>query len=206
MKNQKVILDYSKLSDANLNAKAKAVVLALTGNTYFPTTTPTLVDFTTLQTDYGTALDNCSAWGKLLIALKNQAREALVGGMRQLAMDVNAQSNGDVTMLVSSGFDLSSMGDNPAVLGAPTEFKISDGMNAGELKFSCRSAKNAVSYLAEYTDEVPGDNTLWQKLPITTRETTVKGLRSGVRIYGRIKAIGRKGQEANSDILSRVVQ
>ena len=90
MKNQKVILDYSKLSDPKLNAKAKAIVLALTENTYFPTTNPTLAEFTALQTAYSTALDNCSAGGKLLIALKNEARENLLGGMRQLAMDVNA--------------------------------------------------------------------------------------------------------------------
>ncbi|MBU0696252.1 MAG: fibronectin type III domain-containing protein [Bacteroidetes bacterium] len=206
MKQLKLILDYSKLSDANLNTKSKAVVIAMTGNDSFPSTTPTLAEFTNLQTAYNYALDNCSAGGKVLIAIKNQAKIDLLNGMRQLAMDVDAQSNGDRTMLVSSGFELASMGDNPTNLGAPTDFKIMDGMNNGELKFTCKKADNAVSYLVEYTDELPAETTQWKIQPTTSRETTVKGLRSGIRVYGRIKAIGRKGQEANSDVLSRVVQ
>lgn len=206
MKQLKLIQDYSKLSDANLNTKSNAVVIAMTGNTSFRTTTPTLVDFTALQTAYSTALGNCSAGGKVLIAIKNQEKLNLLNGMRQLAMDVDAQSNGDRTMLVSSGFDLASLGDNPTTLGAPTDFKILDGINNGELKFTCKKADNAVSYLVEYTDEVPAETTQWNTQPTTTRETTLRGLRSGIRVYGRIKAIGRKGQEANSDVLSRVVQ
>jgi hypothetical protein len=126
--------------------------------------------------------------------------------MRQLAMDIDAQSNGDRTMLASSGFDLTSASDTPATLGAPTDFRIMDGMNIGELKFACKKADNAVSYIVEYTDEVPAEATQWKIFPSTTRVTTVKGLRSGIRVYGRIKAIGRKGQEASSDVLSRVVQ
>lgn len=206
MKQQKTIQDYSRLSDPNLNAKSKAVVLALTGNTNFPTTTPSLESFTALQTAYADALDNCSAGGKVLIAQKNQARADLLNAMRQLAMDIDAQSNGDRTMLVSSGFDLTSANDTPTTLGAPTDFRIMDGMNIGELKFTCRKAVNAVSYIVEYTDEVPAEATQWKVLPSTTRATTVKGLRSGIRVYGRIKAIGRRGQEASSDVLSRVVQ
>ena len=206
MKQLKLIQDYSKLSDANLNAKSKAVVIALTGNASFPTTLPSMTDFTSLQSAYGTALGNGSAGGKVLIAIKNQAKADLVNGMRQLAMDVDAQSNGDRTMLVSSGFDLASSGDNPSYLGTPTDFKIIDGINNGELKFSCKKAENAVSYIVEYTEEVPVEDTQWKMQPTTTRETTLRGLHSGSRVYGRIKAIGRKGQEANSDVLSRVVQ
>ncbi len=41
---------------------------------------------------------------------------------------------------------------------------------------------------------------------MATKELTIKGLRSGTRIYGRIKAIGTKGQEASSEILSKIVQ
>src|SRR5690606_20347786 len=104
----------------------------------------------------------------------NQARADLLNAMRQLAMDIDAQSNGDRTKLVSSGFDLASASDTPSSLGAPTNFKIMDGMNIGELKFTCKKANNAVSYLVEYTDEVPAEATQWKISPSTTRTTTIK--------------------------------
>lgn len=206
MKIQKLITDYGKLSDSALNFKAATVVASLTGNTNFPTTTPDLVDFTALQTAYADALGKTTTGDRQMIALKNQAKLSLLSSMRQLATDIDAQANGDKAALLSSGFDLSSAGDLPSILSAPTDFKISDGINTGELTFSCKKADNAVAYSVEYTDELPSETTIWKTQSGSTREQTIKGLRSGIRIYGRIKAIGRKGQEVNSDILSRVVQ
>jgi hypothetical protein len=206
MKQQKLIQDYVKLSDSSLNFKAKTVVLSLTGNINFPVMTPTIADFTITQTNFSNALEKATSGDRQLIALKNQAKDELLNAMRQLAMDVDAQANGDKALLISSGFDLGSSGDSGSVLGLPSDFKISDGINAGELKFSCKRAVNAVSYILEYTDELPSPDTQWKIQPSSTRELTVRGLRSGVRIYGRMKAVGRKGQEANSDQSSRVVQ
>ena len=206
MKQQKLIQDYVKLSDSSLNFKAKTVVLSLTGNINFPVMTPTIADFTITQTNFSNALEKATSGDRQLIALKNQAKDELLNAMRQLAMDVDAQANGDKALLISSGFDLGSSGDSGSVLGLPSDFKILDGMNAGELKFSCKRAVNAISYILEYTDELPTPETQWKIQPSSTRELTVRGLRSGVRIYGRMKAVGRKGQEANSDQSSRVVQ
>ena len=206
MKTPKLILDYAKLADTHLNFKALTVVNALTKNTNFPTTTPTLPNFTTLQTAFSEALGKTTSGDRQLIALKNQAKEELLAGMRQLAMDIDAQSNGDKAMLLSSGFDLASAGESPTALMQPTEFKILDGINTGELKFSCRRVQNAVSYIFEYADEQPAEDTQWKMQPSSTREFTFKNLRSGIRVFGRIKAVGRKGQEANSDVLSRIVQ
>ena len=206
MKQQKLIQDYAKFSDSSLNFKAKTVVLSLTGNLNFPVMTPTIANFTIIQTNFSDALEKATSGDRQLIALKNQAKDELLNAMRQLAMDVDAQANGDKALLISSGFDLGSSGDSTSVLGLPSDFKISDGINAGELKFSCKRAVNAVSYILEYTDELPTEETQWKIQPSSTRELTVRGLHSGIRIYGRMKAVGRKGQEANSDQSSRVVQ
>jgi len=206
MKQQKLIQDYAKFSDSSLNFKAKTVVLSLTGNLNFPVMTPTIAEFTITQTNFSNALEKATSGDRQLIALKNQAKDDLLNAMRQLSMDVDAQANGDKALLISSGFDLGSSGDSTSVLGLPSDFKISDGINAGELKFSCKRAVNAVSYILEYTDELPTEETQWKIQPSSTRELTVRGLHSGIRIYGRMKAVGRKGQEANSDQSSRVVQ
>ncbi len=206
MKQQRLIKDYGKLSDSKLALRSKNVVDSLTGNPAFTDTIPSNADFTLLQTAYVTALNKTGNGDRQLIALKNQAKDALLNGMRQLSTDVEAIANGDKALLISSGFELASTGEGTSSLGLPTDFKITDGVNAGELKFSCKKAANAMAYNYEYTDEAPTDLTQWKVVPSTNREITVRGLRSGVRVYGRIKAIGRKNQEANSDVLSRVVQ
>ena len=206
MKTPRLILDYSKWNDPGLNLKALSVTEALTGNTYFPNTTPSLADFTILQTAFSDALKKAANGDRLLIALKNQAKTNLLAGMRQLAMDIDALANGDKVMLASSGFELASPGDIGLTISNPVDFKISDGMNAGELKLSCKRVPHAISYIFEHTDEVPAETTAWKTQPSSTREFTIRGLKSGLRVYGRIKAVGRRGQEANSDILSRVVQ
>ncbi|MNK58855.1 hypothetical protein D3C87_779530 [compost metagenome] len=206
MKNQKLILDYNRFSDATLAVKAINIKNGLTDNANFPTTVPSLVDFTALQETFDLALSKTVSADRIQIALKNQARVALLAAMRQLALDINAQANGDRAKLLSSGFDLAASGENSTTISTPTEFRMLDGINAGELKLTCKRVVNAVSYLFEYTDEVPTEETKWKVQPASSRELTLKGLRSGARIYGRIKAIGRRGQEANSEVLSRLVQ
>ncbi len=87
-----------------------------------------------------------------------------------------------------------------------TTLQLLDGVNAGELKFICKRDPNAVSYSFEYTDSLRDENTKWNSKVSSNTEYTFKGLRSGTRIYGRIKIVGRKDQQANSEVLSRMVQ
>ncbi len=206
MKIQKLLLNYGKLSDANLSQKAIDVKNSLTNNPNFTPAPPGLTSFITLQGEYETALGQVISRDRIKIALKNQSRLLLVQSMYQLALEVNAQANGDRAKLLSSGFDLAYAGEGSALITAPTDFKIVEGLNSGELKFSCKKVPAALSYVFEHTDEMPTEETKWIAVSASTKELTIKGLRSGTRIYGRIKAIGTKGQEASSEILSRIVQ
>lgn len=206
MKIEKVGIYYGKLSDGNLNKKAIYVVSALTNNPNFTPALPSLANFIALQEAFGAALVLAESGDRVKIAEKNQARLLLLKAFSQLAFEVNAQAGGDRAKLLSSGFDLAYAGEGSASIASPTDFKIAEGLNSGELKFSCKKVLNAISYLIEYTNELPTEDTKWTAIPCSTRELTIKGLRSGTRIYGRIKAIGTKGQEAASEILSKIVQ
>ncbi|WP_343533937.1 hypothetical protein [Pedobacter sp.] len=206
MKISKLLTNYGKLSDANLNQKAIDIKNSLTNNPNFNVALLSLANFTTVQEDFEAALALVTSRDRVKIALKNQSRLLLVQAMYQLALEVNAQANGDRAKLLSSGFDLANAGESNPLIIPPTDFKISEGLNNGELKFSCKKVLAAVSYLFEYTDETPAEETKWTALSASTKELTIRGLRSGTRIYGRIKAIGTKGQEASSEILSRIVQ
>ena len=206
MKIAKLIKDYSKLSEANLDFKSQMVVINLTGNPNFPVTEPTLADFIVVKSAYTTALQNSAEGGKTAVAIKNQAREELLTNMRNLSLNIEAQAQGDKAKLVSSGFDLAAEGENVPPLTGPTNFKIADGLNAGELKLSVKAVPQAVSYLHEYTDGPVTEESKWISKVSTSREHTFSGIRSGLRVYGRVAVIGRKGQEVYSDVLTRVVQ
>ena len=198
--------DYARLSDANLDFKAQAIITSLTGNTYFPTTVPALADFTTIKTDFSTAMENAISGDRTAIALKNQARKRLTGVMRLLAVNIEFQAEEDRAKLVSSGFDLAADGENVPPLAAPTEFRIMDGINRGELRFIVKRVPQAISYLHEYTEEPVTAESRWVSKISSSREHVFTGIRSGARVIGRTAAIGRKGQEAYTNTLTRVVQ
>ena len=206
MKPLRVLNNYGKLPDANLNQKAIDVKNGLTNNPNFTPALPSLANLIALQEAFETALAMVASRDRVKIAEKNQARLSLVQCLSQLALEVNAQANGDRVKLLSSGFDIANASESNTSITPPADFKITEGLNSGELKFSCKKVLYAICYAFDYTDELPPEDTKWMSISASTRELTIKGLRSGTRIYGRIKAIGTKGQEASSEILSKIVQ
>jgi hypothetical protein len=201
---QKAVIDYHKLSDANLKVKSQNVVNSLTDNPSFPLTTPTIAQFTEFQTAYASALEKTLTGDRLLIELKNQARKILLEAMKQLATSVNLIANGDKALIISSGFDLTSLAEPVHDIDV-SKLTISDG-NPGELKFNCAKVEHAVSYVLEWTVEVPTNTTNWHSQTSSGREFILKNLESGTRIYARIRAIGPKGLESVSEVQSRIVQ
>ncbi|MDB5014403.1 MAG: hypothetical protein JWN56_1009 [Sphingobacteriales bacterium] len=207
MKTSSLVKDYSKLSDANLNLKAQSIILALTANPNFSATAPTLAVFTSIKNTYSTTLANAASRDRNAIAQKKAAKSALVLNMRLLGSNLESLALGDRVKLISSGFDLSSLGESVPALAIPTGFTLSDGINAGEVKFSMKAVREAVAYVFEYTtDTVITKESRWITKVSTSREYVFSNLPSGVRITCRMGAIGRKDQEVFTGMLTRVVQ
>ena len=206
MKYVTLIKDYSKLTEAGLDLKGGKIIASLTGNADFPATTPSLADFTLIKNTYSSNLIAASNGDRAAIAMKNQDKDSLLGAMRMLAINLEGLSQGNQAKLAGTGFDLAATGDNVPPMGAPTGFKLTDGLNAGELKSSVKGVYQAMMYSHEYTLLPPDENTNWTTWVTTTVSYTFSGLPSGTRVYGRVAAIGRKDQLAYSDILSRIVQ
>ncbi len=206
MKSPKLLKDYSRLSEANLDFKAQAIINALTDNANFPVTLPYLANFTAIKMAYSNALIESTDGNKTSIALKNQTKEELLINMKNLATNIESLAQGDKVKLVSSGFELASDGENVPALTGPVNLVITDGLNPGELKMVVKAVPQAISYVHEYTEEPVTGDSKWVSKISTSREHTFSGIRSGIRINGRVAAIGRKGQEVYSSILTRVIQ
>lgn len=206
MRKPSLVKDYSKLSDNNLAFRAEAIVLSLTDNVNFPVTVPALADFTTVQTAFATAMEDIINGNRISIAIKNQARVNLLEIMSQLAFNIQSLAPGDRAKLISSGFEMGSDGENVPPIEAPENFKISDGVNPGEIKLSVKGVLQAVSYMHEYTEEPITAESRWISKISSSRQHVFTGLQSGIRIHARTAVIGRKGQQAYSPMLQRVVQ
>jgi hypothetical protein len=88
MKFATLIKDYSKRSESNLDLKGGKIIAALTGNTDFPVTLPTLSDFMQVKNTYSTNLVAAANGDRAAIAMKNQDKDSLLGAMRLLAINI----------------------------------------------------------------------------------------------------------------------
>ncbi len=91
-------------------------------------------------------------------------------------------------------------------MGPPTNFKVSDGLNAGEIKTSVKGVERAIMYSHEYALTLPDADTSWTTWVSSSVSCVFTDLPGGTRVYARVGAIGRKEQLVYSDILSRIVQ
>ncbi len=206
MKFVTLIKDYSKLSESNLDLKGGKIIAALTGNPDFPVTMPTLSDFMQVKNTYSTNLVAAANSDRAAIVMKNQDKDSLLGAMRLLAINIEGLAQGNQAKMVSSGFDVAANGDSVPAMGPPTNFKVSDGLNAGEIKTSVKGVERAIMYSHEYALTLPDADTSWTTWVSSSVSCVFTDLPGGTRIYARVGAIGRKEQLVYSDVLSRIVQ
>lgn len=205
MRTPRLITSYQTYSDPRLDVKAQSIIGALTGNTNFPETVPTLASFTTVAGNFTDALTLAASRDKVAVSAKNDARKALLDALRLLATNVQSLAEGDRTKLVSSGFDLNAETGGSSLL-PPQDFTMSDGNSSGEMKFMVSAVAGAKSYLFEYTLEPLTDDSVWISKATTKREFVFSNLPVGKRIYGRVTVVGTKDREITSTVISRIVQ
>lgn len=206
MRKPTLVKDYSKLNEANLELKSTEIIANLTGNVNFPVTVPSLADFTLIKDNYSSKLIAAGNGDKSAIAFKNESKQQLLDNLRFLAINIESQAMGNRAKMVTSGFDLAGSGENVPVLNTPENFKLSDGINPGEIRSEVKRVAQAKMYSHEYCLEPPTENTVWISHMVSTREFTFTGLPSGTRVYVRVAVIGSKKQIAYSVVLSRIVQ
>lgn len=116
MKLQKINLSFSRYSDANFLAKANHIYLKVNGNPSFPNPSPDMPTVLAAINNYAAKLNEAQELGKDNVAGKNKTRLDLEDLLKTLGMWVMFTANSNVTMLISSGYDLAKEPE-PARLG-----------------------------------------------------------------------------------------
>lgn len=201
-----VIRPYKSWSDVKLSSEMTKVKTAMTNNALFPTPVPSMEVFGAALDNYVSQLAKAGTRDANAIAAKNARRSDLIALCVQLGYSVSNIANGDVEALVSTGLPLKKKRQN-VVLNAPSNLRITNGKNPGELDVKVDGVKAAVSFGFEYTMDPITDQSVWVKTICTTSRCTIKNLESGKKYWFRTFVVGSKGQQVMGDtLLSPFVQ
>jgi Fibronectin type III domain len=190
-KNIRVALSFATFSDNDVNSFAILVIVCLKNNLLFPNLPVSLADLTTLQTAFQNAITAAAQGGTMATAAKNEARDALVSTLRQLAAYV--QSLGPtltVSQVLSSGFDVVIPNTTQSPLSQPA-FGL-DNSTTTQLAIYLQAVTNARAYQVQFASGTAA----WQEAGIypNTKGIVLTNLTPGTTYNVRIRAVGGSTQ------------
>jgi hypothetical protein len=173
-------------------------------NAVFPNPPAALAALKKVLPEFQDALVKAKSRDKEMVSIKNDKKAIVLDLLAQLADYVSATCNGDRTLILSSGFDVTEERNKmPAPSIGTLEVKLGP---PGEATTRISNIEGAKAYIHQYTTEPPGVNTVWVGEGSSQRAYTFSGLTSDKRYWFRVVAIGSNGQRAFSVVVSRAIQ
>jgi len=191
---------YKSWSDNKLSSETTKIQFAMIGNVLFPAPSPTMQVFGDAVSAYVTQLAKAGTRDANAVAAKNSRRAELVALCVQLGNSVASTADGNVEALISTALPLRKKRQS-VVLAAPSNFRIVNGINSGELDLKVDGQRGASAFGFEYTIDPPTEESVWVKTICTTSRCTIKGLTPGKRYWFRSFVTGSKGQQVTGDML-----
>ncbi len=102
----KILLKFLRYTDNDLSAFVARVILALSPNPDFPTTTPDIATIAARKHDFDVAVANAANGGKVLKEIRTEKRILLEMAMRLLASYVEDNSNNTKSIMLEAGFSV----------------------------------------------------------------------------------------------------
>lgn len=189
----------NRYSDADLTVKSNTIVTSMTGNAAFTNPSPALDVVQAASDDFLTSEQKAEGGSHQDVALKNQKRKVLEKQLHDLGVYVNQTANGDIALLMSSGFDLSKSPEPIGPLDAPDNLKLKPGKSKGTLEASWNTVGGANTYGVEYRLLNSESSKDWVRIDSTKHQVLVSGLTSGSQYAFRVVAIGSNAQRNWSD-------
>jgi hypothetical protein len=200
----KILTTYKYASDTNLLSDMHRILGKMEGNSNFPQPPAALDTLKKELPGFIMALTNASGGDQEKVAIKNDLKAIMVDLMTELASYVTEICQGDRTMLLSSGFDLTrEKGDNN--MSDIKDLQVALG-RPGEAATRIKRVTGARAYIHQCTIEPLTSNSVWTSKFIAEPTYTFNGLQSKERYLFRVIAVGLKGQEVVSPEVTRVIQ
>lgn len=207
---QQALGGFVRVKDEALVVRAKTVLVALEGNGYFPDPDPPLTELQTAHDDFSEKLSIARRRGSPQdTAEKNSSRKMLENVMKRLAFHVTQASEGNLVMLLSSGFEISSSPQGTLVPLPVTGVRLADGRQSGQMRLDFDKGDKALFY--EYEVGIWPENTAdpeWETVYRTTssRSNIIAPLIALQRYGVRVRAVNGKGASEWSATAHHVVR
>lgn len=202
----RITADYASMSDAALELKSQSIVAAVGASSHFTAPVPTLLEVSAVITNYRTLLVEAQMRDKTKVADKNQLKKELIAILRALGNYVTQTAEGDLAVLISSGYTLAKTGQSAPPITNPQDLQVENGLNSGEVITTVKAVKNARSYIHQYTPDPITDNSQWTSTPSTKCKSAFTGLEPTKIYWFQVAAIGANEQIAYSEMQSKIVQ
>ena len=200
-------IGFTRDTDSKVFTKASLIYTALTtapGITYFPVTKPTMLTFKSLINGMQAALsvENTTA----NIALRKQARQALLEQLSILAAGLEITANGNLAQLAATGFDLKTKPSRSNLpTGIPINLRVNTTGTSGQAHARVVAVNLASSYEGRWT--LSPTSGPWNMIAPTTDSQNIlfSGLQRGEDHYFEVRAIGANGPSGWSDVATMMV-
>jgi hypothetical protein len=201
----KIKKSYKNSSDAFVLKICARVKESMKNNPYFPNPIPTHPEVETAFGEFQASLNVAGRNDRTLSSAKNDKKAVLTGLLDKWADYVTITSNGDKTMLLSSGFDISGIKGASQDLTPIEQLDVAIGP-PGQAIARVKRVPGARMYTFQCTPDPVTPDSVWTSETTTDRENTFTNLNSIVRYWFRVIAHGRGKQTVTSVLVSRVIQ
>ncbi|HEY5042026.1 MAG TPA: fibronectin type III domain-containing protein [Verrucomicrobiae bacterium] len=190
--------------DPQLITDTNTILTDMTGNPSYPAPIPALATIKPALDEFSTAYANAAGGGVTLTSIKNDKRAALAALLRQLASYVQVACNGDLTVLLSSGFPIQKPQRNPVgVLPAPAYLTVAFGARTGELDAGVVPVPGAAIYNWQLA-AASAPTAVLQTAQTTAASNSFAGLTPGVTYVVQVNAVGSAGPSDWSEPVSQM--
>jgi DNA-binding protein YbaB len=196
-KSIKPLEGYTNMTDADVVARAMAVLTGMTGNSNFQSLPVDLTAFKTDIDSLSTLISEALDGSKKVVAQKNKQRQVVIKSLKLLARFVEVHSNDDQAIFTSSGFQpASTIKAPPAPLPLPIIRSVDHGAITGEIVVLVESIPKAKSYEFRFGAVVNGaPPSSWTSKVVTKVRPPVgfQGLTPGTVYAFQVRALNVVG-------------
>ena len=175
----KVSVDFSKLTDAELEVRVGHILTMMTANLNFPEPSPDLETIQSTLSTYSTSLKNVVNGTPKDTIKKNNLRKTLEDQLHDLGYYVQVTSGGNAELITSTGFDMHKPKEPVGPLDKPEYLKVTPGKNSGTIQLKCSTVAHATYYVFEYRELIDGETTNWKQFSSSKSKTLLTGLTNG---------------------------
>jgi hypothetical protein len=189
-----------------MDTDVEIMLVKAKASTKFASLSAKLVAATDMHKDYREALGNATDGNKSQNNLKKDLKKTLAVAMNRLAVDIDSVAQGDVGILIESGFPYTEWVSNPKPQLKPAGIKLLSGPNSGDIIIKVEEAQGSYFLMYQYTLAPVTPATVWEFKNTNRKSVTFSDLTAGSKMTVRVISIGKDGAQIISDDVTSYVK